>query len=93
VWTNPPAVARWYKHQADTSFPALQQKVSKFPRYAGKFFIACDVWANLPAVVRHLLSSASTKGKEIYAPSSVNFHFGIFFRKWANFSTFAVFRL
>ncbi len=33
VWANPPAVVSWYKHQADISFPALQQKVSKFPLY------------------------------------------------------------
>jgi hypothetical protein len=34
MWANPPAVVTWYKHQADISFPALQQKVSKFPLYA-----------------------------------------------------------
>ncbi len=34
VWANPPAVVSWYKHQADISFPALQQKVRQFPLYA-----------------------------------------------------------
>jgi hypothetical protein len=29
VWANPAATVTWYKHQADISFPTLQQKVSE----------------------------------------------------------------
>jgi hypothetical protein len=37
VWANPPAVVTWYKHQADISFPALQQKVRHFCSMQRKF--------------------------------------------------------